>query len=431
MKTVYAKEMLKFIEASPSAFHCIENVKVKLEEAGYSELKESENWPLRIVKKGYVVRNDSSIIAFSIPETGMAKGFRIFSAHSDSPSFRLKEDCEMSPECGFVRLNTEGYGGMILSTWFDRPLSVAGRVVYEREGKLASKNVNIDRDLLVIPSVAIHMNPEANKGVEYKPQNDMLPVYSLAGGKTKLSALIAKEAGLREEEILASDLFLYTRQKGIFFGAEKEFVLSPRIDDQACVFAGLTALTAIDTGEESYKPSEYISVFCVFDNEEVGSSTKQGADSTLLEDTLYRIAEELSYSRTDYLKLLAESISLSADNGHAVHPANPGKADPVNRPALNKGVVLKFNGAQRYATDALSAAFVRALAKRCNVSLQNYANNSNVRGGSTLGNISTAHVSVPTADIGLPQLAMHSACETAGAKDVDEMVKLAEGFFRG
>ncbi len=431
MKTIHTKEMLKFIDNSPSAFHCAANVAKKLEKAGFVELKETENWPLRIVKKGYVVRNDSSVIAFSIPEVGEARGFRIYSAHSDSPAFRLKEDCEMSPECGFVRINTEGYGGMIMSTWFDRPLSVAGRVAYCENGAIRTKLVNIDRDLLVIPSIAIHMNPEANKGVELKPQSDLLPIYSQSTGKTKLSSMIAKEANLNEEEILASDLFLYTRQKGTIFGAEKEFVLSPRIDDQACVFAGLEAITSIDTGNENYNPSSYINVFCVFDNEEVGSSTKQGADSTMLEDTLFRIAEELSYSRTDYLKLLADSMSLSADNGHAAHPANPGKADPVNKPSLNKGVVLKFNGSQRYATDAVSAGFVRALAKRSGVKLQNYANNSNVRGGSTLGNISTAHVSVPTADIGLPQLAMHSACETAGARDIDDLVKLAEEFFKG
>ena len=214
-------------------------------------------------------------------------------------------------------------------------------------------------------------------------------------------------------------------------GADRELILSPRLDDQECAFAGVKALTNIDTGAEGFVPTEYINVLCIFDNEEVGSGTKQGADSTFLEDTLYRIAESLSLSRTDYLRLLADSFAISADNAHAAHPAMAQKADPVNRPSLNGGVVLKFNGSQKYATDALSAGFVRSLCKKNDILLQNYANNSNVRGGSTLGNISTAHVSIPTADIGLPQLAMHSACETAGAYDIDVLIKLAEVFFRG
>lgn len=430
MKNVYAKKMLKFIEESPSAFHCVNNVAKALEEDGYSEFSEKEPWRLSRARKGYVIRNGSSLIAFSIPVKDF-KGFRIYSAHSDSPSFRVKENPEMGPELGYVRLNTEKYGGMILSTWFDRPLSVAGRVVYEQDGELKSKLVNVDKDLLVIPSVAIHMNSEANKGYEFKPQNDMLPLFSGKSSKTKLSTCVSKEAGISEEEILASDLFLYTRQKGTFFGAEKEFVLSPRLDDQACVYGGLQGLLNIDTGAEDFESSEYINVFCVFDNEEVGSGTKQGADSTFLEDVLYRISESLSLSRTDYLRLLADSYMISADNAHAGHPAMVQKTDPVNRPEMNAGVVLKFNGSQKYATDAISAAFVRNLAKKNGVLLQNYANNSNIAGGSTLGNISTSHVSVPTADIGLPQLAMHSACETAGVQDIDELVKLAEALFRG
>lgn len=430
MKNMYAKKMLKFIDESPSAFHCVANVAQALEEDGYSEFSEKDNWKLSRARKGYVIRNGSSLIAFSIPVKDF-KGFRIYSAHSDSPSFRIKENPEMGPEMGYVRLNTEKYGGMILSTWFDRPLSVAGRVVYEKDGRLESKLVNIDKDLLAIPSVAIHMNTDANKGYEFKPQSDMLPLYAGKAGKTKLSTMVSKASGIKEEDILASDLFLYTRQKGTFYGADKEFILCPRLDDQACVFGGLQGLLNIDTGAEDFESSEYINVFCVFDNEEVGSGTKQGADSTFLEDVLYRIAESLSLSRTDYLRLLADSYMLSADNAHAAHPAMGQKADPINRPEMNKGVVLKFNGSQKYATDAISAAFVRNLAKKNDINLQNYANNSNIAGGSTLGNISTAHVSIPTADIGLAQLAMHSACETAGTGDIDELVKLAETLFRG
>lgn len=415
------RDLFEFIDASPTAFHAVENAKAALEEACYSEVSEAEEWRISKGRKCYVTRNGSSLIAFAIPK-GNIKGFHIFSAHTDSPCFRLKESPEMCFEENYVRLNVEKYGGMILSTWFDRPLSVAGRVIINTKDGLVEKNINIDRDLCQIPNVAIHMNGDLNKGYTYSVQNDLLPLFSEAP-KGKFEDLIAEASGAAKEDILGRDLFLYPRQKGTFIGNDNEFIVSPRLDDQACVYAGLKGLL------ESEDEGEYIRVLALFDNEEVGSGTKQGADSTFLEDTLYRIAESIAYSPVGYRQLLSDSFMVSADNAHAVHPAMAGKADPTNRPYLNKGIVLKFNGNQRYATDAASAAYFRKICLDNDIKVQNYANQSDIPGGSTLGNISTAHVSIRTVDIGLPQLSMHSACETMGSKDLEQMVKLATSFF--
>lgn len=429
MKNKTAQGMINFINSCPTPFHVIEEVSKILSEDGFSEYKESDSWKLWKGMKGYVKRNDSSIIAFKIPSTKEIKGYKIFLAHSDSPAFKLKEKPELKDEFGVVRLNTEKYGGMILSTWFDRPLSVAGRVIVEKEGKLKSILVNIDRDLLVIPNVAIHMNGELNSGYTYKAQSDLLPVFKASSTKDTLMALVAKSAGVKEDEILGSDLYLYTRQKGTFLGPKDEFVLCPRLDDQACAYGGLMGFTAPDSGAEDYEESGYISVYCVYDNEEVGSQTMRGAGSTFLEDVLFRVAESLSLSRTDYLRLLSSSFAISADNAHGVHPAMPSKADIVNRPVLNGGVVLKFNANQHYTTDGLSAAKVRSLARKADIVLQDFVNNSDVRGGSTLGNISTSQVSINTADIGLAQYSMHSSTETMGAMDIEQLIKLASALY--
>lgn len=415
------KDLLKFLDASPTCFHAIASVKEALEEACYSEVSESDAWRLSKARKCYVTRNSSSLIAFCIPEKPI-KGFHIFTAHSDSPCFRLKENPEMGFEEKYIRLNVEKYGGMILSTWLDRPLSVAGRVVVNTKNGLEERLVNIDRDLCVIPNVAIHMNRDINDGFKYSVQSDMLPLFSDISGKGSFDRMIAKEAGCDVKDILGKDLFLYTRQKATKIGAKKEFILSPRLDDLECVYAGLAGLLDAEGGE-------HIKVLAIFDNEEIGSGTKQGADSTFLEDTLFRIAESLSYSRTDYLRLIANSFLMSADNAHAAHPAAGGKACPTNRPVMNKGVVVKFNGNQKYATDAMSAAFLRKICLDNDIPTQNYANQSDIAGGSTLGNISTAHVSLNTVDIGLAQLAMHSSVETAGAKDAEYMAKLAKCFY--
>lgn len=419
-----AREVLDFIEKSPSCFHAVANVKEMLQEQGFTEVKEAQKWELVPGEGYYVTRNDSALIAFRLPEKP-ARGFHMTAAHSDSPTFKIKELPEMTVEEHYVKLNTEKYGGMILSTWLDRALSVAGRVVV-REGKeLVTKLVNVDKDLLVIPNVAIHMNREMNQGVAYNPQCDMLPLFADCSEEKKKNAFmkrIAKAAGVKVEDILSHDLFLYPREKGRVLGENGEFLLSPRLDDLQCVFAESRAFC------ES-RPEEYVNVCAVFDNEEVGSGTKQGADSTFLEDTLYRIAEGLGLEKGDYLRMIAESFLISADNAHAVHPNHPEKADPTNRPYVNGGIVIKFHGSQKYATDAVSAAKLKGLCEEAHVPYQTYANRSDIAGGSTLGNISTAHVSVSSVDIGLPQLAMHSAVETAGAKDTFYAVEMMKKFF--
>ncbi len=419
-----AREVLDFIEKSPSCFHAVANVKEMLQEQGFTEVKEAQKWELVPGEGYYVTRNDSALIAFRLPEKP-ARGFHMTAAHSDSPTFKIKELPEMTVEEHYVKLNTEKYGGMILSTWLDRALSVAGRVVVREGRELVTKLVNVDKDLLVIPNVAIHMNREMNQGVAYNPQCDMLPLFAdCSEGKKKNAFMkrIAKAAGVKVEDILSHDLFLYPREKGRVLGENGEFLLSPRLDDLQCVFAESRAFC------ES-RPEEYVNVCAVFDNEEVGSGTKQGADSTFLEDTLYRIAEGLGLEKGDYLRMIAESFLISADNAHAVHPNHPEKADPTNRPYVNGGIVIKFHGSQKYATDAVSAAKLKDLCEEAHVPYQTYANRSDIAGGSTLGNISTAHVSVSSVDIGLPQLAMHSAVETAGAKDTFYAVEMMKKFF--
>lgn len=425
--TKYAKEMLEFIEESPSSFHVVDNIKRTLEGEGYLELRENQKWQLSWGNGYYVTRNDSSVIAFRLPKERGALGFHIVAAHSDSPTFKLKEAPEMQVEEKYIRLNTEKYGGMIHSTWLDRALSVAGRIaVYDEQTKsVMTKLVNIDKDLLVIPNVAIHMNREMNKGVEYNPQTDMLPLYACCEkgkGVSLLQKRLAKAAGVKAEEILGQDLFLYVREKGRIVGENGEFVLSPKLDDLQCVYAVVKAFS------ES-TPTDYINVCAIFDNEEVGSGTRQGADSTLLEDTLKRIAAGLSEDESSYLQWVADSFLISADNAHGVHPNHPEKADPTNRPYLNGGIVIKYHGSQKYTTDAASAAYMKSLCNRAEVPYQTYANRSDILGGSTLGNISTSHVSVSSVDIGLPQLAMHSAVETAGTKDTAYAVKVFKQFF--
>lgn len=415
------KKMLEFIEASPSCFHAIENLKHMFEKEGFRELRENENWQLEAGGAYYTVRNDSSLIAFRLPE--VRKGFHIIASHSDSPSFKVKENPEIPMENRYVKLNTEKYGGMILSTWLDRPLSVAGRVAVREKNKIVTKLVNVDRDLCVIPNVAIHMNRDMNKGVEYNPQADMLPLFGTASEENsgKLMETVAETIGVQPEDILGQDLYLYVREKGRILGQEGEFVLAPRLDDLQCVYASAQAFVKA-------VPEEYINVCAVFDNEEVGSCTRQGADSTFLEDVLTRIAGCLGCTEEEFKCLLAESFLISADNAHAVHPNHGEKADPTNRPFLNGGIVIKYHGSQKYTTDAVTAAHMKDWCQKAEVPFQTYANRSDIAGGSTLGNISTAHISVASVDMGLPQLAMHSAVETAGVRDTEYAI-LAFGKF--
>lgn len=417
-----AEELLEFIEKSPSCFHAVANMKGILAAEGFRELREDEKWEIEKGGRYFVTRNNSSIIAFTIPEKGI-EGCRIMASHSDSPSFKIKENPEMEVDKKYVKLNVERYGGMICAPWFDRPLSVAGRVVVKENGEFAEKLVDVDRDLLMIPNLAIHMNREVNDGYKYNAQVDMLPLYGGISAKGTFMKTIAEAAGVKEEAILGHDLFLYNRVPGTVWGAEGEFVSSSRLDDLQCAFSSLQ-------GFLRGKKEEYVAVHCVLDNEEVGSGTKQGAASTFLYDTLVRVNECMGLSYEEYLRSLAKSFMISADNAHAVHPNHKEVADPVNRPYMNEGIVIKHSANQKYCTDAVSAAMFKDLCKEADVPYQNFTNRSDILGGSTLGNISNTKVALNAVDIGLPQLAMHSPYETAGVKDTWYLVQAAEKFFK-
>lgn len=416
-----AEKLLAFIRKSPTAFHAVDTMRKTLADQGFQELFEKDYWKLTPGGRYMVTRNNSALIAFSIPEDAPRR-FHIMASHSDSPTFKIKENPEITVEKAYVKLNVEKYGGMLMSPWFDRPLSVAGRVIVSEGGEIREKLIDIDRDLLMIPSLAIHMNREVNAGYSYNPQKDLLPLYGTAGTEETFSKTLAEAAGVREEEILSHDLFLYSRTRGAVWGAEKEFISAGRLDDLQCAFASMEGLLS---GEKK----KSIAVHCVMDNEEVGSGTKQGAASTFLKDTLLRINSGLGRTYEEYLMSLADSFMISADNAHALHPNYTDMADPVNRPLLNKGIVIKYNANQKYCTDAVSAARFKELCNRAEVPYQTFVNRSDMAGGSTLGNISNTQVPVNTVDIGLPQLAMHSPYETAGVKDTLSLVKAAELFF--
>lgn len=416
-----AKELIQFIEKSPTCFQAVATMKEILEQEGYSELKERDKWNLEKGGHYFVTRNDSALIAFAIPQEGL-KGFRIMASHSDSPSFKIKDNPEMAVENKYVKLNVERYGGMLCAPWFDRPLSVAGRVVVKENDTFVTKLVDVDRDLLMIPNLAIHMSRQANEGYQYSAQKDMLPLYGEIAAKDTFMETIAQAAGVKAEDILGHDLFLYNRQKGCIWGAQEEFLSIGRLDDLQCAFASLKGFLG---GEKK----EYAAVHCVLDNEEVGSSTKQGAASTFLYDVLVRIVRGLGMDYEDYLRALADSFMISADNGHALHPNYTEKADPVNRPVLNQGIVIKYSGNQKYCTDAVSAAMFKDLCSQAEVPYQTFTNNSDIPGGSTLGNISNTKVALNSVDIGLPQLAMHSPYETVGVKDTYYLVEAAKKLF--
>lgn len=408
------QELIDFIKKSPSCYHVIHNIAAELEEAGYEQLNEAKEWTLHKGGRYFVTRNQSSLIAFMLPEETLG-GFLICASHSDSPTFKLKSNYEMTVDDRYLKLNVEKYGGMICSTWLDRPLSVAGRVVVNRGDGIESVLVNLDRDLCLIPNLAIHMNRQINEGYAYNAQKDMLPLLGEGTAKGKLKELLAGAAGVEEEALLGYDLFLYLREDGRIWGAEQEFYSSPKIDDLQCAFASKEAfLQAENTGMSK--------VLAVFDNEEVGSGTKQGAKSTFLSDVLARIQEGLSLTKGESIRQIASSMMLSADNGHALHANHTDKADPTNAPRLNGGVLIKYNANQKYTTDGIAEALFKKLLQKEEIPYQEYTNRSDIAGGSTLGNLSNEKISLNTVDMGAAQLAMHSAYETGGTKDTLSLV---------
>ena len=420
MENQCMRDCLEFIQRSSSTFHAIDELKKIVCKAGFIELKEGERWQLERGKSYVVTRNGSSIIAFKIGSELKRLAYNLVASHSDSPTFKLKENAEIKAN-GYLQLNTELYGGSIASSWFDRPLSLSGRVLVETKEGVRVQLYDAKRDLLMIPNVAIHMNRNINNGYTYNSQVDTLPLFSL-GEKGTLKQLVANDLGVEESQIVSMELFVYNRMPYSIWGAKQEFVSSPKLDNLECAYTTLDGFLAAENKER-------VNVYCCFDNEEVGSTSKQGACSTFLQDCLKRIAANLNYDEEDYLCALNHSFMLSADNAHAVHPNHAEYSDKTNQVFMNQGVVIKGNANQKYTTDGVSVAVFSKLCKQANIPYQFYFNRSDMPGGSTLGNLSSRQVSIKTIDIGLAQLAMHSAYETAGAKDAQMMSDACKAFF--
>lgn len=426
----FAQLLLDFIQDSPTSFHAVEEVKKILVPQGFQELPFKEKWSLIPGGKYFVTRNNSAIIAFVVGEGIPEKyGFHLIGTHTDSPSFRVKPMPEISVEGHYLKLNVETYGGPILNTWLDRPLSLAGRIILRGDSPF-SPQVNLfrsDHPLLVIPNLAIHMNRKVNEGFELNKQKDMLPLFSqITEGLEKEGVLIrhlAKTLQCPPEDILDFDLFLFEYEKGCFVGLQQEFISSGRLDDLAMTHAGAWALARA-------KPTLMTQVLACFDHEECGSTSKQGAASPFLSHVLERILLALKKDREAYFQALSHSFLLSADMAHALHPNSGEKLDPVNRPILNGGPVIKISANQSYSTDAESAAIFTALCQRAGVPVQKFVNRSDERGGSTIGPISSTHLDIRSVDIGNPILAMHSVRELGGVKDHLAMANVFSEFYK-
>ncbi|WMJ80568.1 M18 family aminopeptidase [Clostridium sp. MB40-C1] len=425
-----AQELIDFIYESPTAFHAVENVRKQLLENGFKELKEEDKWYIKNKGKYFVTKNNSALIAFVVGKGEATNdGFKILGAHTDSPCFRVKPNCEMISEDAYFKINTEVYGGPIVNTWLDRPLAIAGRVILKGKNILFPEErlVNINKPIMIIPNLAIHMNREVNKGVELNRQIDTLPLVSLINNQFEkdnyLLKVIAKELGIDYDEILDFDLFLYEYEKGSIIGLNEEFISCGRLDDLEAVYAGLKAIISAEV-------SEATNVLVCFDNEEVGSSTKQGADSEMLSNVLERIVLAQEGNREDYFRALAKSFIISCDAAHAVHPNKGEKCDPTNRPLINKGPAIKIAASQSYTSDGNSSAVFECICKKAGVPVQKFVNRSDERGGSTIGPISSTHINIRSVDIGIPMLAMHSVREFCGVMDHYYSIKCFEEFYK-
>lgn len=400
------KALLGFLDESHSAYHVQHYIARELSDRGYTRLHEYGQWSLEPGGKYYLLRGGSTLVAFRLPQTA-ATGFVISASHSDRPSFKLKPNFEVSGP-GYTRAAVEPYGGMLMAPWLDRPLSVAGQVTVETEDGVESRLIDLQRDLMLMPNVAIHMNRQANDGYKWNPAVDTVPLMGSANAAGKLRDLVEEAAGGR---LLGHDLYLYVRQNARVWGVEDEYISAQGLDDLECVWGCLRGF--LNAGASRAAP-----VLAVFDNEEVGSASVNGAASTVLADTLGRIAEGMGWSLQ---RLLAQSFLVSADNAHALHPNHPEYADPANAPVMGGGVVLKHSASGSYCTSGVSAAIFRRMCARADVPVQTFCNRADLRGGSTLGRISLGQISIPTVDIGLAQLAMHSCYETAAVADVKHL----------
>lgn len=411
--------LLEFLDYSHSQFHSIDKISKILLSDGYIELKESDEYVLEKGKKYFVKRNLTSLLAFKIPNEIKDYHFQMVAVHSDSPNFKIKDHVyDNSSNC--FKLIVEPYGGMIHSTWLDKPLGVAGRIVYKNGDQINSKLVDLGDGIAIIPNLAIHLNREINDGYKYNPQTDLCPILASSNDENIFEKTLNNYLE-EDQELLSYDLYLYNSEKAQLIGLNKDFLSSPKLDDLACDY---TCLKGFMNGENK----SHISLFVSFDNEEVGSGSINGADSTFLEDNLRRINTALGYKEKEFLRALAKSTLLSADNAHAIHPNIPNKLETKSPVLLNKGIVIKHNANMHYCSDALGAGLIKSLCKDIDIPYQEFFNRSDIRGGSTLGNISMAHVSILSVDIGLAQLAMHSSYETMGSKDIDDMIMLITAY---
>lgn len=424
----YIEDLCEFLDMSPVNFWAAAQVTERLNKAGFTRLTQTDSWTLTPGDKRYVVVNNSAVFAFVVGKHAH-KGFNIIASHSDSPGFRIKPRCEIPCEGGAVKLNTEVYGGPILYTWFDRPLSMAGRVVLRGSSALSPKvaMVNFQKPLMVIPHLAIHFNRAVNEGNKLSKQKDMLPVVALGSTGNRgslIKGLLQDTFGFANEDILDYDLSLYPCQPATTVGVNNEMLCSGRIDDLSMVHASTTAF--VECAED---PSDYTRVLAVFDNEETGSGTKQGAGSTAFEHVLRRITACLGGTEEDFYRALADSFLISADNAHGYHPNYGEKYDPTNHPVLGGGPCIKINANCKYMTDAPSAAVFASLCEEADVPCQYFVNHSDVAGGSTLGNILTSSLPIRGVDMGAPVWAMHSACETASTADHVACIKAFRNFY--
>lgn len=425
----FAENMLDFIYKSPTQFNAVAVSAEMLEKNGFEKLNPKENWKLEVGKKYYTTKNSSALVAFKVNSDEVEKeGFRIIGSHTDSPGFRIKPNAEMESCGAYLKLNTEGYGGMILSTWLDRPLAMAGRVFLRGENpfKPVEKIVNINKPVCIIPNLAIHMNRSINDGYKYNKQTDMLPLVGLINKQLEkdnyMVKLLASELNVEIEEIIDFDIFLYEYEKGCFTGANEEFISTGRLDNLSMYYSSVEAL--LDSDSKSG-----ISIAVGFDNEEVGSSTKQGADSNMLLNILERICISLGKDRQQFFEAIENSFIISSDLAHAVHPNVNSMADPTNRPVMGKGPVIKVHAGQAYTSDGYSISVYKEICRECGVEYQEFVNKSDQRGGSTIGPISSTHIDIPSVDIGAPILSMHSIRELGCSEDFYNTYKTFVKFY--
>lgn len=415
----YGNEMISFINESPVACIVIDNIKNILLEKGYKEVFENQKHTFKAGEKVFIIRNDTTMLAFNIGKNIDENNvnFHVVATHADSPCFKIKPEADVSTD-SYHKLNVAPYGGMIASTWMDRPLAVAGRIVLNKEDRIESTLVNYKDLTVIIPNLCIHFNRNINNESEFNMNTDMVPLLS-CNENVSFKEMLAKRLDVEPDQIMNYDLYCYNKQGGVLWGEKNEFVSSCRLDDLQCVYTSMRAFVESDNDTS-------INVMYIADNEEVGSHSHQGADSDFLRNTLKRVCLDLN---ADYEIAVANSFLVSADNAHAVHPNKPEMTDKVNKTYMNKGIVIKFNSTKTYTSDGISSAIFQKICSNAHVPYQFFANRSDLKGGSTLGNILLSQVSLLAVDVGLPEIAMHSAFETAGTRDIKYAIDAFKEFY--